>query len=66
MLILSDEYFCSMELSGNEILCIRSLLYGVNVKKVKKKVPVEVLNVLNDLKTRFDVELNNYYEFMNY
>lgn len=55
-----------MLLSGNELLCINSLLNGVNVKKIKKKVPQEVLDVLSELKNRFSVEVINYNEFLNY
>lgn len=63
---MSDDYSVTMQLSGNELLCINSLLNGVKVNKVRKKVPQEVLDVLSELKNRFSIEITNYYEFLNY
>ena len=63
---MSDDYSVTMQLSGNELLCIYSLLHGVNVKKVRKKVPQEVLDVLSELKNRFSVEVINYNEYLSY
>lgn len=60
---MPDDFSCTMQLSGYEVLCINSLLNSVKENKVRKKIPEEFFNVFVELKNRFYVEVKNYENF---
>lgn len=62
---MPDDYSVTMQLSGYEVLCINALLNSVSMKRIKKRVPKDVIDVFTKLTNRFSVEVKNYNEFLS-